>query len=381
MKTMTPFLRRSFALALAALMSASCAGQPAGEGAASAPAATASSPATTESSLATTASVPPTMAPPRPGVVLMYEPKSLDETTAVVKLVRDDLEIRPVIEKAEEEATRAIRAFQMAALGANAPGGGRAASAAKETLEKLRQAADEKVARYQGLIQQQRDRYEAFLQKYPDNWFERHRYATFLADFQLNDEAAAEWRRVIEQAPTFPYAYNDLGTLYNHMGRDLEAILLYRKAIELYPDDADFHLNLAVNYSTQRAAASREFGWSLPVVFHECILSYQRARALRPKDPEIAYDLASQYVLAKFFGVKDAADEAIEAWKYYLGLDLTPTQRGVADRNVATIYLKQKNDPAAARKLLEEALTLLPDDSTCKTLLKQAVAAQAKPAP
>jgi tetratricopeptide (TPR) repeat protein len=165
------------------------------------------------------------------------------------------------------------------------------------------------------------------------------------------------------------------------MGRDLEAILLYRKAIELYPDDADFHMNLAVNYSTHRAETSREFGWALPVVFRECILSYQRARALRPKDPDIAYDLASQYVLAKFFGVKDIADEAIEAWKYYLTLDLTPTQRGVADRNEATLYLKQKNDPAAAQKLLEEALTLLPDDSTCKTLLKQAVAAQAKPAP
>jgi len=48
---------------------------------------------------------------------------------------------------------------------------------------------------------------------------------------------------------------------------------------------------------------------------------------------------------------------------------------------MATLYLKQKNDPAAAQKLLEEALTLLPDDATCKMLLKQAAAAQAKPTP
>ncbi|MGO8702840.1 MAG: tetratricopeptide repeat protein [Candidatus Brocadiia bacterium] len=378
---MKPFLRRSLAFALAALLGASCAGQPAGAGAASSPAATGSSPATTASSPATPESAPPTMAPPMPGVVLLYEPKTLEETTAVVKLVRDDLEIRPVLEKAEEETIAAIRAFQTAALALRSPPRGQGARPTKEAVEKLHKAADEKVARYQGLIQHQRDEYEAFLQKYPDNWFERHRYATFLADLHLADEAADEWRRVIEQAPTFPYAYNDLATLYNHMGRDLEAILLYRKAIELYPDDADFHVNLAVNYSTHRTEASREFGWTLPVVFHECILSYQRARALRPKDPEIAYDLASQYVLAKFFGVKDSADEAIEAWKYYLALDLTPTQRGVAERNVATLYLKQKNDPAAAQKLLEEALTLLPDDSVCKTLLKQAAAAQAKPAP
>jgi tetratricopeptide (TPR) repeat protein len=363
MKTMQPFPRRSCALALAALLSAACAAEPPTEGAASSPT---------------------TMPPPRPGVVLLYVPRTLDETVAAVKLVRDDLEIRPMIAQAEEEATQAVRRYQWTAFGPAAPERGRGAPATKETKDtvaKLRKDAEQKVTWYRGLIQEQRDRYEAFLEKYPDDWYQRHRYASFLADNYLPDDAAAEWRRVIEQAPAFPYAYNDLGTLYNHMGRDLEAILLYRKAIELYPDDADFHLNLAVNYSTHRAETSREFAWDLPRVFRECILSYQRARALRPADPQIASDLANQYVLAKFFGVQDAADEAIEAWKYDLALQLAPTQRGVADRNLAVIYLKQKNDPAAAQKLLEEALTLLPDDSTCKMLLEQARAAQAKPAP
>ena len=360
MRTMKPFLRRSCALAVIVLLSAGCAGDPPAESAASAPA---------------------TTAPSRPGIVLFYEPKTLDEAAAVAKLEQDDLEIRPVIEQAEAEAIQAVEAYHVGALSLQTPKGKPGAGATKEMVEKLHQAADEKVARYQDLIKTQRDRYEDFLKKYPDNWYERHRYAWFLADNQLADDAAAEWRRVIEQAPAFPYAYNNLGTLYNHMGRDLEAILLYRKAIELYPDDADFHLNLAVNYSTHRAEAAKEFGWDLPRVFHECILSYERARALKPKDPEIAYNLASQYVLAKFFGVQNSADDAIEAWKYYLALDLTPTQRAVADRNLASIYMRQKNDPAAAQKLLEEALTLMPDDSTVQMLLDQAKAAQTKPAP
>jgi len=360
MKTMKPFLRQSCALAAAVLLSAGCARDPSGEGGTSA--------------LVTTA-------PPRPGVVLFYEPKSPAETAAAVKLEGEDLEIRPIIEQAEAEAIQAVEAYHVAALSLQRPEGKPGAGATKEMVEKFHKAADEKTARYQGLIQTQRDRYEDFLKKYPDNWYERHRYAWFLADNQLADDAAAEWRRVIEQAPAFPYAYNNLATLYNHMGRDLEAILLYRKAIELYPDDADFHLNLAVNYSTHRAEAAKEFGWDLPQVFHECILSYQRARALKPKDPEIAYNLASQYVLAKFFGVQSSADEAIEAWRYYLALDLTPAQRAVGDRNLASIYLRQKSDPAAAQKLLEEALTLMPGDPTCKMLLDQAKAAQTKPAP
>jgi tetratricopeptide (TPR) repeat protein len=357
MKTMRRFLRRSGALALALLLSAGCASEPAREGAASSPA---------------------TMPPPPPGVVLTYEPKTFGETEAVVSLVRDDLEIRPVIEQAQEEALRAIQEYRSAALSLKAPGGPGAARATQEEVDRFHKAVEEKAARRRGLIQMQCDRYENFLQKYPDNWFQRHRYAWFLADHHLEDAAAAEWRRVIEQAPTFPYAYNNLGTLYNHMGRDLEAILLYRKAIELYPDDADFHVNLAVNYSTHRAETSKEFGWDLPRVFHECILSYQRALALEPKDAYIAYEIASEYVLAKYFDVQNAADEEIEAWKYYLTLDLTPKQRGIADRNMAVIYLRQKNDPASAQKLLEEAMTLLPEDYGCKALLERCKAAGKK---
>ena len=359
MKSMQPHLHRSCALALVLLLGAGCAGEPLKETASSSPA---------------------TMAPPPPGVVLTYEPPTLGETEAVVRLAREDLEIRPVIEQAEGEAVRAVTAYQRAALSLQAPEGRPGDRATKEEVNKLYQAAGEKTALYRGLIQTQRDRYEKFLATYPANWFQRHRYAWFLADNHLEEDAAVEWRRVIEQAPAFPYACNNLGSLYNHMGRDLEAMLLYRKAIELYPEDAGFYQNLAVDYSTHRAEASKEFGWDLPRVFRECILAYERARALDPKDPEIAYDLASQYVLAKFFGVQNTADEAVAAWKYYLALELTPTQRAIADRNLATIYLRQKNDPAAAQALLEDALTHLPGDPTCTMLLEQAKAAQAKPA-
>jgi len=356
MKTVQGFPHRSFVLALVLSLSA---GSFAG----------ASEPPSEPAS-------PATMAPPPPGVVLLYEPKTLAETEAVVKLALEDQEIRLVIAKAEEDAFGAVGAYRRAAFTLTGRAGRSGSRATKQELEALYKAAAEKVMQYRGLIQTQLDRYEKFLATYPDDWFQRHRYAWFLADNHLEEDAAAEWRRVIEQAPTFPYAYNNLGTLYNHMGRDLEAMLLYRKAIELYPEDAGFYANLAVDYSTHRAEASKEFGWDLPRVFRECIEAYRRARELTPKDPEIAYDLASQYVLAKFFGVQDTADDAIAAWEYYLALDLTPRQRGAADRNLATIYFRQKNDPAAAQRLLEEALTLLPGDATCKMLLDQAKAAK-----
>ena len=233
---------------------------------------------------------------------------------------------------------------------------------------------------YDALVRYQGDRYEEFFSEYPADWYERHRFADFLADNDLNYEAAAQWRKVIEMAPTFPYAYNSLGALYNHMGRDLEAVLLFRKAIEIKDDDPVFHENLAVNYSAHRSEVSGEFGWDLPRVFRECILSYQRARALAPKDREIAFDLASQYVLAKFFHAENTADEAIEAWKYYLSLDLKPVQYVMGFRNVGTIYLREKKDPVTARAWIEKALALMPDDPSCKAVLQQCEAAQKQPA-
>ena len=326
MKTLNPFLTRSCALALTVLLSAACAAQPANEATASSPATTASSPAATAFPEAT-ASSPATTAflPPAPGIVLSYEPKSPEETAAIAQIAVEEVEITPLIEKAQEEALQAIDEYDAAARSLKAPALPPGyVRATKEQVDKLHKTAEEKLAAYRAVIQKQRDRYVAFFKKYPDNWYERHLFAWFLANSHLEEDAAAEWRRVIELAPNFPYACNNLGTLYNHMGRDLEAILLYRKAIELYPNDADFYVNLAVNYSTHRAESSKQFGWDLPQTFRECILAYQRARTLKPKDPEIAYDLASQYVLAKYFDVPNTADEAIEAWKYYLALDLKP---------------------------------------------------------
>jgi len=162
-----------------------------------------------------------------------------------------------------------------------------------------------------------------------------------------------------------------LGSLYNHMGRDAEAIDLFRKAIMLLDDDPVFHLNLAVNYSTQRHEAMEKFGWDLPRVFRECIASYHRARELAPDDIEIARDLAGQYVLAKHFKIENTADEALEAWKYYLSLDLTPNQRAIGSRNMGRIYLREKNDRATAIGWFEKAVELS-DDTTNRMLLEQA---------
>ncbi len=307
--------------------------------------------------------------------MVIYQPQTLRESWTQLQLLAADRKARKSIEQARDVFSAATSRHRAAAGAFYAkelrPG---VVRPTQEQLEALRREAEAKWLSFKDFMIRQVDRYEDFLVRYPQNWYVRHRYAWFLADHTLGYEAAEEWRKVIKLAPDFPYAYNNLASLYNHMGRDLEAVDLFRKAIALKDDDATFHVNLAVNYSTHRFEVAEKFGWDLPRVFRECVAEYRKARELIPAEVEVARELASQYVLAKHFGVEDAADEAIEAWQYYLALDLTRIQRGIGCRNVGSIYLKKKKDPAAALEWLKKAVELLNDPSS-RTMLQQAVAA------
>ena len=316
--------------------------------------------------------------------VLTYEPQSFREGREFERLERMDDQARVEIERALEVRDRAVGRYVDA----------RQAFDAQELPPEITRPTQEQVSALLAEAQDRwrehleriaiaRDRFETFLRKYPANWYARHRYAWFLADHLLRYEAADEWSKVIELEPRFPYAYNNLGSLYNHMGRDAESLDLYRKAISLKPDDPVFWLNLAVIYSTHRKEAMEKYGWDLPRTFRECINAYRQALRLSPRDTEIAYDLASQFIIAKHFKVTDTADESLDAWMYYLTLDLTDNPRANALRNVGRIYLKEKNDPRTAITWLEQALIFRPGDEGSTALIKQAkdVLSGVKPEP
>lgn len=329
--------------------------------------------------------------PGESGVVVAYHPKGLMEYWAQSRLAAADNKARGKIPGMLERAERATSEYYGAALALTAeelpPDIKRPT---EEEVKVLREKCKVAWATLKKAVDAQVALYEEFMKKYPHNWYARHRLAWFLADHHRRYRAAEQWRRVIEMEPRFPYAYNNLGSLYNHMGRDMEAVDLFLKTIELKSDDPVFHVNLAVNYSTQRYEVARKFGWTMPRVFEESIRAYKRALALAPKpselppaarddtltDVDIAYDLATQYVLAKHFGLEDTADEAFEAWRYYLKLELTPTQRGVACRSIGRIYLTEKGDFAQAATWLEKAVELTNDPGS-KNLLKRARAAPA----
>jgi len=322
-------------------------------------------------------------------VIFSYTPASEAETALVADIETADAKARLDVDVAEKELNAAVAAYQAAARSLkdakDAAAAGLAAPEGRIATEEEIQTLLDKAKAKNMVLELTRigmiDRYEAFLTDYPENWYVRHRYAWFLADQLMRYESAEEWERVTKQEPRFPFAYNNLGTLYNHMGRDKESIVLFRKAISLYDDDPTFHTNLAVNYSTHRAEAGELYGWDLPRIFEECIAEYRKALALTPEDRQIAYDLASQYVMAKYFKVTDTADRAIADWKYYLTLDLSDNQRGVGYRNVGRIYLTQKKDYAEAITWLEKAHEILKDPSSEVLLERARKEAASSPAP
>lgn len=314
-----------------------------------------------------------------PAGVVRYESGSRGEARLQSRLLASDDQARGPIAEARDALNKAYAAFYATAkrYGRRKDGDG---GPTLEQVGALRKEAVRTYTRYRDLIWAQREEYEEFLQRYQDNWYARHRYAWFLADHQMRHEAAAEWRRVIETEPRYPYPYNNLASLYNHMGRDTEAMDLLRKAIEIYDKDPVFHINLAVNYSAHRNEAMERYGWDLPRTFRECISEYRKACDLAPGNVEYARETARQYVLAKFFNVPDTADDAIAAWKRYLTLDLTPIQRATGLRSIGRITLMQKKDAVGAREWLEKSVKLF-DEPTARDLLKRAGGAQDEGAP
>ena len=240
-----------------------------------------------------------------------------------------------------------------------------------EAVEALRKAATTAWKDYWAIIGRQADAFDDYLHKYPKNWYARHRFAWFLADCNLRYMAADEWRAVIEQEPRFPYAYNNLASL-DHMGtqHDEQAFGWLHKAIELYDGDPTFYMNLAVNYSTHRYMVIKQYGWDKPRVFREIIHCYQRARKLEPKNIEIAQSLASQYILAKHFDVANTVGAELDAWKYLLRLDLTPSQRVNTMRSIGRVMFKGNGDLDGASEWLHKALAI-DEDAGCRSLLKQ----------
>jgi tetratricopeptide (TPR) repeat protein len=315
-------------------------------------------------------------APPEPtatGAILRYVPASWDEWEAQEALLRSDAHSRRGVALLAARARKREAAFRK--LNMRFQGVGADDEAARPAREEMRRAMAE-VAQAWAAVGKSMDRqvadYEAFLETYPHNWYARHRLAWYLSDHNRRRRAAEQWRAVIDAEPRFPYAYNNLGSVYVRLGRTADAVDMFQKAIDLHTAEPVFHVNLALCYGEHGEELARKLGWRLPRVFEACIDAYLSARDLAPGDPAVARDLAARFAQAPRFGVEDAADRALKAWEYYLNLPLTPEQRAAGCKNVAHIYMREKGDYDEGIRWMEKAVNLV-DNETYRTLFNQAL--------
>ena len=136
----------------------------------------------------------------------------------------------------------------------------------------------------------------------PNNFHAQTQLGIALAGLGRLDEAIVAFRRAIQIAPESPEAHNNLGNALRERGRFDEAVAACRRALELKPDFAEALVNLGASVAAQGQ-------------LEQAIAAYRRALEIKPDLPHAHNNLASALRESGRF------DEAIAACRRALDLD------------------------------------------------------------
>lgn len=151
-------------------------------------------------------------------------------------------------------------------------------------------------------------------------------------DAERFEEAAREFRRMIELDPTFAGAYNNLAVIYiDHLKNYEEAKKYIRASLELFPDYPAGYVNLGVIYLNSRELQA-------------AIDNFRKALELDPKNLLAHYNLAACYIN---LGDLDRAEKFLkqgrslwpEDYRFYLLLARVHRERG--DEEEASTYFEK----------------------------------------
>ena len=175
----------------------------------------------------------------------------------------------------------------------------------------------------------------------------RAQLATELYDLGRTDEAAAEYRKALDLAPDSPVALNNLGVIYLGRGNYVEAIGLFKRRLEIQPDEF--------------AASNLGFAYFVLGQMNDAIDAFHDAVDLAPGDAVIKQNLAETY---EETGDVETAHhwygEALNTYDENLAR-MGEAQRGttLAERAFCAAKLGRLQEALAN---IDEALTLTPDD-------------------
>ena len=110
-------------------------------------------------------------------------------------------------------------------------------------------------------------------------------------------------------------------------------------------------------------------GWDRPRVYEEAMKLSGRTVALSPNDFELLRDHATNYFLAKDFGAAPDWDAAAKAWQAAREHTRNNAERFNTWLNEARVYIRA-DKAKKARKCLEQADKLMPDNEIVQTLME-----------
>jgi tetratricopeptide (TPR) repeat protein len=155
-----------------------------------------------------------------------------------------------------------------------------------------------------------RKRYEDFLRRYPDFVRGHLAYASFLNNIGDEEAAKAQNEKARELDPRDPAAWNNLGNYYGENGPITNAFVYFAKAIELDPGEPVYYQNLATMVYLYRTDAKSFYHIDEQQVFDKSLALYRKAVQLDPDDFPLITDYAESY-----YGIRPLrTNDALVAW-------------------------------------------------------------------
>ncbi len=165
--------------------------------------------------------------------------------------------------------------------------------------------------------------YEDFVRRHPDFARGRLAYGSFLNDSGEEDAASAQYEIASRLDPNNPAAWNNLANFFGEHGPLTNAFIDYAKAIELNPVEPVYYQNFATTVYLYRKDAREFFGINEQQVFDKAIALYRKAIQLDPNNFPLATDYAQSY-----YGIKPMrTNDALVAWTNALQIAGDEVQR------------------------------------------------------
>lgn len=170
--------------------------------------------------------------------------------------------------------------------------------------------------------------YEEFFRRHPEHGRARIAYASFLSDIGEEYEALPHLQKARELDPNNPAVWNQLANWHGHNSPVTNSFDYYQKAIDLDPTEPTYYWNFATTVFLFRRDATNHFKITEQQVFEKALVLYRKAVELDPENFELVTDYAQTYYGVKVPKIGDPeidrqavqkhCDEALGAWQVAL---------------------------------------------------------------